>query len=205
MSDRFSKFTKLAHEYNSRATQLILVNTPGMRMIKTTLAVLICLLIDWFRSSPTPYTASIAAIVCMQQDLATTWQSSRNRLMGTTIAGVYAFLFLLLFGFRLNLDLNGLPYYILVAIFILPLMQMLVSLKLPGSVANSAIVFLLICLSSGGTTDPLGYSIMRVTDTFIGIIVAMLINWLPFLNSLGRRLENEKNQAREKRNHSDKE
>ncbi len=194
MHESEHRLSDTIHEYTQKTGALLMINTPGMRMIKTMLAVMLCLLVDWLRMADSPVNAAIAAIVCVQQDLATTWKISRNRVAGTVLAGFYAYLFLLLFVVRLEISDTSLLYYMLVAIFLLPLMQLLVSLKLPGGVAIGAIVFLIICISSG-KDDPLAYSFGRTLDTLIGIAFAMFVNWLPFLNRIGKKLLKKKEEA----------
>ncbi len=194
MQEPEHKFSETIQEYTAKTGALILKNTPGMRMIKTTLAVILCLIVDWLRVADSPYNAAIAAIVCMQQDLASSWKISRNRVVGTLIAGVYAYLFLLVFSVKLGLSDSSLLYYVLVGVFMLPLMQLLVSFKYAGGVAIGSIVFLLICLTSG-KADPLAYSFSRTLDTLIGIALAMVVNWLPFLNQWGEKLQQRKLEA----------
>ena len=80
--------TDLVH----RITNYLIKNSPGMRVVKTALAILICLVIEYFRGSSMPYHACIATIVCMQPTLKSTFNAAVDRTFGTIIAGVYAYL-----------------------------------------------------------------------------------------------------------------
>lgn len=62
-----------------RISNYLIENSPGMRVVKTALAVLICLLIEYFRGSTMPYHACIATIVCMQPTLKSTVKAATDR------------------------------------------------------------------------------------------------------------------------------
>ena len=51
----------------------LIKNSPGMRVIKTALAVIICLLIENLRGADMPTHACIATVVCMQPTLRSTF------------------------------------------------------------------------------------------------------------------------------------
>ncbi|MGI6545708.1 MAG: NAD(P)H-dependent oxidoreductase [Fastidiosipilaceae bacterium] len=171
-----------------RVSTLMVINSPGMRIIKTTLSILTCLMISYFFGNPDMYTASIAAVVCLQNDLRSTWQSALNRSTGTLIAGFYSYLFLLITVHTFHLSPDGFFYYILVGVFSLPIMQLLVRMNKPGSVAIGVIVYVIICVTSG-MQAPLEYTVDRMADTLLGIAVAVFVNWFPLLNLLGKKLK----------------
>ena len=172
----------------ARFSHLVVINSPGMRVIKTMLAILLCLLIDYLRRNPTPVNATIAAVVCLQNDLRSTFLISLNRALGTLLAGLYSYIFILVFIRYFGMNPDSFLYYLLVGVCSLPLMHLMVRTHMPGAVAISAIVYVLICVS-GNTASPLEYTVMRMIDTFVGIAVALFVNWLPPLNELGKRLK----------------
>lgn len=161
--------------------------TPGLRMIKTVAALIICFVISELCSFVDATTAAIACIVCLQQNINNTWRNSINRAIGTSIAGVYAFVFLRLFVHVCRLDPERIFYHVLVAIAVIPLMKFLLMIKKPGSITIACIVFVLICISSE-RENALSYTASRVLDTLIGIAAALLMDWMPPLNRLGERL-----------------
>ncbi|GEM_PF-855778 len=167
-------------------TSFLISNSPGMRVIKTCLAVTICLVIEFFRDPSMSYHSSIAAIVCMQPTLKSTFKTAVDRTVGTLIAGLYGFLFISFFYQRLHLELNSLIYFFLAGILTLPLMMLMIAIKMQGGLAITVVVFLLVTINAGAT-DPLGYTIDRVIGTLIGIGVALFINWLPLLNKIGKQ------------------
>jgi len=170
-----------------RFTTFLISNSPGMRVIKTCLAVTLCLFIEYFRGTGMPYHSSIAAIVCMQPTLKSTYETAIARIIGTLIAGIYGFLFITFFYQQLLSGQNLLVYYLLIGIMTLPLMMLMIAIKKQGGLAITVVVFLIIVINAG-VTDPLKYTISRVVGTLIGIGVALFINWLPILNKIGKRL-----------------
>ena len=174
----------------------ILRHLPGMRIIKTGLALLIGLLIYGFFPNLDAATIAIAAIVCLQQNIETTWKSSYNRALGTTISGIYAFIFIQIFIYWLGVNTHSLWFLVLVAVAVVVQMQIFVLLKKPGAVSISAIVFLVICFS-GYMDEPLRYTFYRVIDTLIGIGAAVFVDWLPPLNKIGDYYLKKKTHAEE--------
>ena len=170
-----------------RFTTFLISNSPGMRVIKTCLAITICLIIEFFRGTSMPYHSSIAAIVCMQPTLKSTFTTAVDRTIGTLIAGLYGYLFITFFHQQLQLGFNSLNYFILIGLLTLPLMMLMIAIKKQGGLAITVVVFLVVVINAG-ETDPLNYTIERVVGTLIGIGVALFINWLPILNKIGKRL-----------------
>ena len=170
-----------------RFTSFLISNSPGMRVIKTFLAITICLIIEHFRGTSMPYHSSIAAIVCMQPTLKSTFKTAGDRTIGTLIAGLYSFLFITIFHQQLQMRSDSLGYYVLIGVMTLPLMMLIIALKKQGGLAITVVVFILIVISAG-ETNPLNYTIERVLGTLIGIGVALFINWLPILNKIGKHL-----------------
>lgn len=172
----------------------ILRYLPGMRIIKTGLALLLGLLVYGIFPNLDAATIAIAAIVCLQQNIQTTWKSSYNRALGTTVSGIYAYVFIQIFIYWLGVDTHSVWFLVLVALAVMVQMQLFVLWEKPGAVAISAIVFLVICFS-GYMDEPLQYTFYRVIDTLIGIAAAMFVDWLPPLNKFGDFYLKKKSQA----------
>lgn len=170
-----------------RITNYLIKNSPGMRVVKTALAVLICLLIEYYRGSSMPYHACIATIVCMQPTLKSTFNAAVDRTLGTIIAGIYAYLLAVLLISNAGMSPESLKFYLLIGVLAFPLMALMIAIKKSASLAITVIVFLVIMLSVSAT-DPLAYTAERVAGTLIGIAVALFVNWLPLLNKIGAKL-----------------
>lgn len=174
---------------------IILLNSPGMRIIKTCLAVLLCLIIEYFRMPNSLYDSSIAAVVCLRTTNQDTKRTGIARVIGTLLAGVYSIIVIVLLTSVIGIGPNSLPYYILIALFVLPLMQGLVKLGLPDAVSIATIVYLIVCISTTTIGDALSYVPARVMNTIVGILVSIFINWLPILNKLGRKYDEGRQKA----------
>lgn len=170
---------------DSRTKDTLRRNLPGMRIIKTAIAVFLCLATNYFRPSPFPVQSSVTAVICLQPDIRSSRRIALNRVVGTLIAGMYSYVFLILVVETFHVDSGSFLFSLLISLGIIPLIQLIVSLKRPGSVVIASVVFLAICLTKADSSI-LEYTTGRVVDTLFGIGYALLVNWLPVLNS--RRL-----------------
>ena len=168
----------------------LIKNSPGMRVVKTALAIFLCLIVENFRGSGMPYHACIATIVCMQPTLRSTLHSAFDRTLGTIIAGVYSYLFVNLLISTWGMDSHSMGYFLLIGALAFPLMYLMIVIKKPTSLSITVIVFLVIMLSTSGSNEAntLQYVSERVIGTLIGIAVALFVNWLPFLNKIGKKM-----------------
>ncbi len=170
-----------------KVSNYLIKNSPGMRVIKTALAIIICMVIEYFRASSSPYYSSIATVVCLQPTLKSTLNSAIDRTLGTIVAGVYSYLLAVLLVSAWGLSPGSIEYFVLIGALSFPLMTIMLVIKKPAALAITVIVYLVIMLSITDT-EPLSYTIERVVATLIGIAVALFINWLPFLNKIGTRM-----------------
>lgn len=146
----------------------------GMRVIKTVIAVYICFLISFIKKS-LPFYSVIAAILCMQNDSKNSWQAGKSRIIGTLIGGVYGFIAIILISF-FKIELFNYIHYLVLSLFLIPIIYSNVYLKVPNSTYISCVVFLSITVSHGGDMAPMYFALNRVIDTLIGIGVSLVIN-----------------------------
>jgi len=137
----------------------------GSRNIKTALSVFICIIIFQIIKRPYPFYACIAAVICMQNSVYNSFITGKNRMIGTIIGAIVGILLATIVG--QNAIIIGLG--IVVVIFLCNYF------KQDGSVSIACIVFLAIMTNLKGDPAYL-YAINRVIDTFIGIIVSILVN-----------------------------
>ncbi len=144
---------------------------PGLRNTKTALSVFFCILLFELIGRPNPLFACSAAIICMRETVHYSYKMGVARLAGTLIGGIVGLTFLLV---KNNLTLlntestiGGLG--VLIVIYFCNLF------KKSGASVISSIVFLAIVIGVS-EKSPFLYALDRMMDTFIGIIVALLVN-----------------------------
>ena len=146
----------------------------GMRLIKTSLAVLGCFIIHFLRNEQgVPVFATIAALMCMQTQVENSIQSAFNRIVGTVIGALFALPVVFLMR-EIPWDVRILRY-VLIAAALIPVMYMTVVLKRRGAADIAGMVLLSVCLSNAGQ-PPYIDAINRSVETIIGILVSLAVN-----------------------------
>lgn len=146
----------------------------GMRVIKTVIAAYICFLISFIRKT-SPFYSVVAAILCMQNDHDNSLKVGKNRMIGSIIGGIYGFIGIVLIDL-INIELFNYLHYLILSIFLIPIIYTNVYLKSSSSTYISCVVFLSITVSHGGDSYPMYFAINRVIDTMVGIVVSLVIN-----------------------------
>lgn len=148
----------------------------GLRMLKTTVAVFICLVISIFRGEHSiPFYSAIATILCMQPYVGNSVKVALNRVYGTIIGAVYGCLILVL---ELELLASGSEtlHYLLVSITIVPVIYTTLLLKQKNASYIACVAFLSVTVTTNVDLSPFVFAWERVLDTLIGIAVALVIN-----------------------------
>ncbi len=147
----------------------------GLRVVKSVLAVFLCLCIKFVFGSSTIFYDSITALLCIQPTAEQSLKFGLNRLIGTFTGSVIGFIILEAAKF--------IPFYKEFAyIFIIPLgmflaMYICIFFKKERSVAICSIVYL--CLVTNferSIQNTETYVFIRLIDTTIGVIVGTLVN-----------------------------
>lgn len=146
----------------------------GMRVVKTVIAVYICFLIGSFRPA-LPFYSAIAAILSMQADSKDSLVVGKNRIKGTIIGGVYGLLAILLINF-MGVEIFGHIHYLVLSLFLIPIIYTNVYIKAHTCTYISCVVFLSITVAHGGDLAPMYFALNRVVDTLIGIGVSLIVN-----------------------------
>ncbi|NLJ70714.1 MAG: hypothetical protein GX328_04550 [Clostridiaceae bacterium] len=187
-SDLYKK-SKTNKSYNPHLTQDELFNfqKPGWRILKTTIAVFICLMISLINIGDNSgvfhaFHACIAAIITLKSNLKLTWKVGLYR-VGSTTFGALMGLAAVQIRIGLNLDNHSVQYYLIITFLLFLTIWLTVLIRATEMTALAAVVFILIALSqsSNQTTDPREYALYlafyRFLYTIIGIVVAYLVNW----------------------------
>ena len=155
----------------------------GQRIVKTSLAVFICLIIYYLRGyyGETMQTESIiTAIICLQPYIRDTREYSLNRLAGTFIGAGLGLLFLLLMLVFPILGKRPAILYTLMSLGVLISLYACVLIRMPDTASLAAIVFLCVVITFPDIEDPLRQAAIRLIDVFIGTTVAICINIFRF-------------------------
>lgn len=150
----------------------------GQRIVKTTVAVFVCLIIYYLRGysgSSMPTESAITAIICMQPYVKGSRDYALNRFAGTFIGTLWGLLFLTL------LLIPGLTHrmvlvYGLMSLGVLCALYSAVLLGKADSSVQAAIVFLCIVITFPEIETPFLYIGRRILDVFIGTLVAIGVN-----------------------------
>jgi uncharacterized membrane protein YgaE (UPF0421/DUF939 family) len=138
----------------------------GMRNIKTAIAVIISILISRVFKTEYPFYAAIASIISMQSSVENSFKTGRNRMLGTIVGAAVGFICALISPEN--------PLLIGIGIVCVIYLCNLLNWKESSSIAG--IVFCAIMLNLKGNSAVI-YSINRIIDTFVGIIVAIAVNY----------------------------
>ena len=162
----------------------------GQRIIKTGIAVFICLVIYWLRGFQGLVTQStVAAIICIQPYRNDSIQTSLNRIIGTLLGAGWAVLFLetLVLLQKHDIRPNIILVYIMMGLGVILTLYSTVMIKKTDAASLAAIVFICIVAVYPDYEMPFVTTLNRIIDTVIGIVVAAFVNSL----SLPRRKHKE--------------
>ena len=153
---------------------------PGQRIIKTSLAVTLCLLFYYFlkgfQGETMPAEAAITAIICLQPYVNSTKESGFIRLAGTVIGAIWGFLFLLGMHLFPVLGSNRSILYLLMGIGTLVALHSAVLFHLPDASGLAAIVFVCVVIAYPDIENPLNQAFLRIFDVMLGATIAILVN-----------------------------
>ena len=183
----------------------------GKLIVKAALSVFICCLIYEFFDIGTgvPFYSGIAAIICLQPEIKSTFRVGLNRTVGTLIGGFTGMA--VLFIIR-EFSIFHFPtlQYLLISFCILPLMYIAEAVKKnpfsilmkKGELKNllsiaplvfladfmrksaltniTCVAFLSVTITHGTDSSISGFAVNRILDTLIGVFVSFFINVVPF-------------------------
>lgn len=143
----------------------------GIRIFKTALAVSLSMFVALQFDLRTPIMAGLATVVTMSTSVFDSFKSSINRMISTFLGFLIAAIFRQL-GFS-----GFLPFFIGIIIII----NICKSLKFPKATSLAIMVFIIVMLHT--PKPPLymsvwQYGLNRLFDTFIGLVVGVLVNSL---------------------------
>lgn len=151
----------------------------GQRILKTSIAVFLCLLFYWlrgYRGQDMPSEAAITAIICMQPYVRDTRDYALNRFAGSLIGAVWGLLFLLLVLLVPGLASHMLPLYAVMALGVMASLYTAVVIRKPDVASLAAIVFICVVISFPDIEEPLRQAADRMLGVLVGTIAAIAVN-----------------------------
>lgn len=149
----------------------------GHRILKTAVAVYICLIIYMLRGYKGAVIQScIAAIVCMQPYVSDSKSYAFERVLGIVIGSAWGFAYLL-FMYLIPVSPERMVIaYAVMALFVMLSIYSTVIIKKTSTASLVAIIYLGIVISYPYVEEPFAQVADNVLDTMIGIIVAIIVN-----------------------------
>lgn len=150
------------------------LNLPpiGARNIKTALSAFICIILFNAFSKDSAFFACVAAMMCMQDTVENSFKMGKNRMLGTLIGGCVGLLITFLSS---TLGNHSAVYAILTALGTILAIYLCVLSKAKGAVNSACIVLFAITTNLKGVGS-YSYAINRTIDTFVGVVVGILVN-----------------------------
>lgn len=147
----------------------------GWRTIKTAVSAALVAAV-YYLLGRNPAFACIGVIFGMGTDMKDSVKNGGNRLFGTLIGGLLAIV--LFWAYLLAFPQGGHSIYLAVFLFfgIIALIQ-LCQRFWPGGVQPGGVVLCIVLFSTPVDTY-VTYALNRIFDTAVGVIVALLVNWL---------------------------
>ena len=149
--------------------------TIGLRNLKTALSASLCALIYYFLDR-NPAFACIGAIFGMGANMDHSKLHGGNRLFGTIIGG---FLGIALYRFYLIFYPDGESRLLLVPLLFVGVVVLILLAQIfwVGAVQPGGVVLCLL-LFSIGPDNYISYSLNRMLDTGVGVVMSLFLNWL---------------------------
>ena len=144
----------------------------GMRNLKTGLGIILVIFLYFLIGKEPPFFACVACVICMQPDVKHSIKKGLERFVGTLIGGALGLCFLLARAGSLHTLLFGLA----VGLGVMLAIYLCVLFKIPASAVVTSVVFLSIVINHNTDANAFLFVLIRVVDTTVGIIVAVLVN-----------------------------
>ena len=147
---------------------------PGGRIVKTALAVLICLILAYIIDYDYPIYAVIAGVLMMKESSDETKWAGFNRMKGTVLGGVISYITLMIFGKWLD-TIWG-PF--IMSFSVIVVLSITKWMDQDSYVGSMSSVVLLITLMGHASTSrgAFVYVVIRTVETLVGILIAFFVN-----------------------------
>ncbi|MCR5576445.1 MAG: FUSC family protein [Oscillospiraceae bacterium] len=169
----------MTHTLDTNSRQSFYLPALGQRIVKTTVAVFLCLLVYYlrgFRGREIPTEAAITAIICVQPYVRDTRKYAVNRFMGTLIGSFWGLAFLVRMLYLPCVGDSMLLLYIRMSLGVMLSLYTAVALRRSETAGQAAIVFLCIVISFPDISEPLRSASERIIGVLTGTACAIGVN-----------------------------
>lgn len=150
----------------------------GLRTIKTIVVVFLSLCLAYVRQGlANPLYIAIAAILCIQPTMSSSRKAGTDRLIATVIGGFWGIIVFVANNYFFP-QFHPVFKYAIISVCLIPLIYTNIHIKRPSNVSTSAVVYLIITVSSSGAMSNVQYLYNRLLDTFMGFLIAIAVNWV---------------------------
>ena len=167
----------------------------GLRTIKTIVVVFLSLCLAYVRQGlANPLYIAIAAILCIQPTMSSSRKAGTDRLIATVIGGFWGIIVFVSNNYFFP-QFHPIFKYAIISVCLIPLIYTNIHIKRPSNVSTSAVVYLIITVSSSGAMSNVQYLYNRLLDTFMGFLIAIAVNWvkLPSEAEMDAKINNIRN------------
>ncbi len=148
----------------------------GMRIWKTVIAVLLSALSGYiFKYNP--FYTIITAILCMQTNTEASFKTAGVRCIGTFIGGIFAGIMLVIIDI-FSIELFSIVYYIIISLFVAPMIYITVLIHREKSAFITCVVFFSVVLVNIVRMNPYLFIVLRVLETLAGIGISLAVNMI---------------------------
>ena len=151
----------------------------GQRIVKTSIAVFLCLMfytLRGYKGGEMPAEAAITAIICMQPYVQDSAVYARDRFTGTLIGAFWGLIFLLVLLILPILGKTPFVLYPLMGLGILVSLYTAVVMRRPDTSGQAAIVFICVVIAYPEIDAPLQQAFQRFFDVLVGTAAAISVN-----------------------------
>ena len=151
----------------------------GQRIVKTSIAVLITLLVYYlrgYRGAQMPAEAAITAIICMQPYVRDTRDFAVSRFLGTFIGAAWGLGFLLLMLVFPHMGSVLTLVYLRMAIGVMLTLYTCVLVRRPDTSGQAAIVFICVVIAFPEIEGPLQQALERFDGVLLGTAASIAVN-----------------------------
>lgn len=146
-----------------------------MRIIKTAIAVMICLILNYFFGTNVGAISSWAALICIQTTLESSLKTGISRFAGTALGGIIAMAILPI----AEAVTSDWFHIILIPAGIILVIYLCVLFKMPGAASMGAFVYIAILIlpfDPKSNANPYIVALYRIADTLAGTFIGLLVN-----------------------------